>query len=222
MMKNVIKRLTENLKKLAENFVYYNLLVDLYLLAFFSKKYAYLFFVFAFFFGTFGYTDQLTETQFCLKFVCFVFSSYLVYISVIVFVLFNVPLTKDYLYKLLGKEFVTSKIGHPGIAHLAKFGGLAASIVAVNETGRAADAVINSYNADKALNSQLESIDKTQNLTLNDKREATKDAFKMHHEIATRKPEGTIDRVCKIETIKGVSEKVVDNVGGWFSWGKKK
>lgn len=131
-----MKKNLTSLRSVSDLILHYFFSIDLYLLAFFSKRYPYLVFVFTFFFGNFGYTDSLTQNQFYAKFACFLFCSYLVSASIAVFVAFNIPLSRDYLYNLLGKDFVTSKIGNPGLEQLARFGGFAAAAYAANELGR--------------------------------------------------------------------------------------
>lgn len=145
-------------KKCFDFSVYYTFLLDLYLIEFFSRKYNYLIFIFSFTFGTFGYDNNLSQHQFLFKFSCFLFSWYLVYASIIVFISFNIPVTKNYLYELLGKEFVISKIGNPGLDGLARFGGFAALGLFINETGRIVDGYATTTNAEKALETALKAI----------------------------------------------------------------
>lgn len=196
------------LKTVSDSILYYFFLIDLYLLAFFSKKYPYLVFIFAFFFGNFGYTDGLTQSQFYAKLLCFLFCSYLISASVTVFIAFNIPSSKEYLYNLLGKDFVKSKIGNPALDQLLKFGGFAAGGYAANEMGRVADQYMGMKSAISALQVQLDKIESSPYLSPKEKAKATKEAFKLYAELAHKTPEGTLDRITKVEAYKGMTDRV--------------
>lgn len=104
-----MKKNLTSLRSVSDLILLYFFSIDLYLLAFFSKRYPYLVFVFTFFLGNFGYTDSLTQNQFYAKFACFLFCSYLVSASIAVFVAFNIPLSRDYLYNLFPKILLLVK-----------------------------------------------------------------------------------------------------------------
>lgn len=198
---------------------YYYFLIDLYLLEYFSRKYTYLIFLFTFFFGTFGYSNGLTEGQFLVKFVCFLFSYYLISSSIVVFVLFNIPKSKSFLTNLLGKEFVVSKIGNPGISPLMKYGGAGLGVYFGNEVGKTMDRINITQGSNDFLQAQIKAIQEAHYLTPKEKQAAHAQALKVHAEMASRRPEGTLDRMAKIEAYKSVSEKAVSTFKSWFGKG---
>ena len=194
------------LKKLFDFFTTYYFLVDLYLLEYFSRKYPYCIFIFCFFYGTFGYSDGLTELQFLGKFVCLLFSWYLIYTSITVFCVFNISVTKEYLYNLLGKEFVVSKIGNLGLDALARFGGFAALGLAINEAGRLGDRYVIVGNATTALNIQLDAINKDPNLSVKQKAVAVEKALQSYRQMVKTPAQGTLDRTIKVEPYRGMMD----------------
>ena len=206
------------LKKIFDFFTYYYFLVDLYLLEYFSRKYPYCLFIFCYFFGTFGYTDALSDLQFVCKVLCLLFSWYLAYISMVVFCVFNIPSTKKYLYDLLGKDFVTSKIGNPGLDGLARFGGFAALGFAINEGGKIAGGYATVNNANEALKLALEGIEKSPYLSPKQKAIATLEAIRSQQQMVKTPPQGTLDRIAKIEAHRDMMEKATKAMKS--IWGK--
>lgn len=187
-----------SVKKLSDFFIYYYFLVDLFLLGFFSKKIPYLFFIFSYIYGTFGYTNALTDFQFIIKAVCLLFSWYMIYTSLIVFCVFNIPISQKYLTNLLGKDFVVDKIGNPGLGTLARFSGFAFAGFTVNEVGRLADSYIIVTTADTALENRMRVIENNEYLSLKEKKQATQESLKLHDAMVQTKPEGTLDRISKV------------------------
>lgn len=190
------------LKKIINLLTYYYFVVDLYLIEYFSRKYPYCVFIFCYFYGTFGYTDGLSDLHFVCKILCLVFSWYLVYISILVFCVFNIPSTKKYLYNLLGKDFVISKIGNPGIDGATRFGGFAVLGLGVNECGRLLEGYETVKNANEALAAQLAAIEGSHYLTTKEKAAATLEAINSHQQTVRRPPQGTFDRIAKIDAYK--------------------
>lgn len=195
---------------------YYFFLIDLYLLEFFSRKYQYLLFIFSFFYGTFGYTDALSVGQYVSKLGCFFFSWYLISASVMVFCAFNIPVTKNYLYNLLGKEFVISKIGNPGLDALARFGGFAAAGLTANEIGRVVDSYAKVSNGNEFLKIRLEEIDKNPNLTPFQKQLETKETLRLHAAMIQTPSEGTLDRMTKVEAHKSMMNRLSSSMAKIF------
>lgn len=173
--------------------------MDLYLLGFFSKKFPYLLFIFSYTYGTFGYTNALTDFQFLVKFVCFLFSWYLIYTTLIVFCVFNIPTSKEYLYNLLGKDSVVDKIGNSGFEPLTRFTVFAVAGLAVNEGARIADSygIVNTANS--ALGERMSAIENNSDLTTKQKGQAIQESVKIHANMIQSKPQGTIDRMAKVE-----------------------
>lgn len=211
-----MERLSTSIQKLLDFFLYYFFLIDIYLLSFFCKKIPYLFFIFCYFFGTFGYSESLSDLQFICKFFCLVFSWYLGVSSLIVFCAFNTPITKDYLNNLLGREFVVSKIGNPGSEAAIKFGAFILGGAVANETGKYVNGKQIAEIANTTLEHKLTMIHVTPDLTPKEKGRAVQDALKLHTAMSQVKPEGTFDRMMQLEAQKDM----VARFTGMFS-GKK-
>ena len=208
-----------HLKKIVNIITYYNFLIDLHVLHFFSKRYPYLIFIFTFFFGTFGYDSHLTDIQYCVKIVCFLFSGYIISTSILVFIVFNIPLSKEYLYNLLGKEFVVSKIGNPGTKHLLIFGGFAATTITVNELGRMFDHYTRVRGANSALDAESKAIRSDPNLTVEDKASLTIKALETHNQTVLAPAQGTLDRLATARTHQEFAK--MEKVVSWSPWDKK-
>lgn len=73
------------------------------------------------------------------KYVCFLYSWYLIITSIFVYVSFRIPPLKKYLYNLLGEDYVFSCIGNPAELFVKKLVGTAAAIVTGNEISKQLD-----------------------------------------------------------------------------------
>ena len=203
-----MERLSTSIQKLLDFFLYYFFLIDIYLLSFFCKKIPYLFFIFCYFFGTFGYSESLNDLQYICKFSCLIFSWYLAGASFIVFGAFNIPITKDYLNNLLGKEFVVSKIGNPAGEMAVKLGLVTVLGVAANETGKYVNAQQIVETANTTLDHKVRVIHDSPDLTPKEKSRGVQDALKVHTAMCQVKPEGTFDRAMKLEAHKDMVARV--------------
>jgi len=203
-----MNKLLSFVQKSLDFFLYYFFLIDIYLLSFFCKKIPYLFFIFCYFFGTFGYSESLSDLQFICKFSCLVFSWYLAGTSFTVFCVFNIPVTKDYLNNLLGKEFVVSKIGNLGAKTALKFAAVVAGGVAANETGKFVNGQQIAQNANAALEHQVRVIHDSPDLTSKERGKATQEALKMYAAMCQVKPEGTLDRAMRHDAQKDMVARV--------------
>ena len=200
LFKQIITMLFKLIKRYLQFSVYYTLVIDLYLLEFFSRKYPYLLFLFSFFYGTFGYTSGLSDHEYLFKISCLLFSWYLVYTSLVVFLLFKIPTTKKYLYDLLGEPFVVSKIGNPGIRSLTKYGGVAVFGLTVNEIGRITDGYAKVANANALLDKEVERINKSCSMTQEQRATAEIEALREYGKTARSPSEGTFDKLAKTES----------------------
>jgi hypothetical protein len=178
-----------------------------------------LIFIFSYTYGTFGYTDALTDFQFLVKFVCFLFSWYLIYTSFIVFCIFNIPTSKEYLYNLLGKDFVVDKIGNPGLQALTRFTGFAVAGIAINESGRLADGRVIVGAANSALTERMLVIEHNDCMSSKDKKQAIQESLKKHAAMIQTKPQATFDRMIKVEAHQHVMTRACDAFQSIF--GKK-
>ncbi len=100
----------------------------------------YLIYIFAFFFGNFGSPEGVSDNMLAFKYLCFLYSWYVLATSIFIFISFQIPSLKDYLYNLLGKDYVISCIGNPGVRPLVKAGGVAIGFAVGNEVGKDMDA----------------------------------------------------------------------------------
>ena len=94
---------------------------------------------------------------------------------------------------------MVSKIGNPRLSHLVKYGKFAASICAAKEIGSTGDRINITQNANDSLYSQLRAIDENSYMKEKEKKAAGLPFFKTHTELPSRKPEGTVDRLPKID-----------------------
>jgi len=161
---------------------------------------------FAFFYGTFGYTETSDLSVF--KLACFAFSWYLISTSLMVYCVFNVRFTRDYLYNLLGKDFVVKKIGNPGLRQLLKYGGAAVVGIGINDAGRLTESWVNVKNAQTSLEGTLSSLDQDTNLSAKDKSRIAKEAFATKNQMVMKPCEGTFDRLAKIDAYKSATTSV--------------
>jgi len=99
----------------------------------------FLVYIFCFFFGNFGSPEGITNGVLLFKFICFLYSWFIIGTSIFVFISFQVPSFKNYLYELLGKEYRVSCIGKKGIKPVLKVGGAAVGLFAGNELGKKMD-----------------------------------------------------------------------------------
>lgn len=193
------------IKKLTNRILFFSLYFDLCLLEFFTRKYPYLFFLFTFFFGTFGYTENSSF----FKFSCFFFSWFLMSISLTVLCLFNLSMTKNYFYDLLGKDFVIRKMGNPGLETFIKYWAPLLGGLAANEAGRLLDSWAIIKTAQVGLESTLQLVQSDPSLSADEKAAMTQQAFLTKNQMLLRAPEGTIDRIFKIDTYKNMMKTTI-------------
>lgn len=127
------------IKEFFQLLIYYNYKFDLILLYFATLMPYYLIFIFCFFFGNFGSPEGIADGVLFFKYSCFLYSWFIIGTSVFVFISFQIPSSKKHLYNLLGKEYVISCIGNPGVKPLIKLGGAAVGMVCGNEIGKELD-----------------------------------------------------------------------------------
>lgn len=127
------------IKEFFQLLIYYNYKFDLILLYFATTMPYYLIFIFSFFFGNFGSPAGIADGMLFFKYLCFLYSWFIIGTSVFVFISFQIPSSREYLYNLLGKEYVISCIGNPGVKPLVKVGGAAVGFVLTNEIGKEID-----------------------------------------------------------------------------------
>ena len=147
------------LNKVFDKILYIVIRVDLCLLEFFGRKYTYLLFIFAFFVGNFDSSQNFSDFLTLFKFFCFLFSWYLVLTSILVFILFNIKKSKDYLNNLLGEDYVKCKISNPGKETFVKFTLPFIGIYIVNEVVRHFAVQDGLAKADTYLKSSTQAID---------------------------------------------------------------
>lgn len=127
------------IKEFFQLYIYYNYKFDLIILYYGTLMPYYLIFIFCFFFGNFGSPEGITDGMLFFKYLCFLYSWFLIGTSLFVFISFQIPSLKEYLYDLLGKEYVISCIGNPGAKPLIKLGAAGLGLICANEIGKEMD-----------------------------------------------------------------------------------
>ena len=203
------KKLLSFYKKIVEKTIYYIFFVDLTILGFFCRGYNFLIFVFLFTYGGYGHTCNDSHLVLLLKFVCLSISLYIIGTSIFLLIVFNIPITRDYLYNLLGKDFVISRIGNPGTPLLKKILASSAGVLGINEGGKAWANYSNIVIADNTLHKQLEGINNTDE----DKSRYTKGALNDHSRSSShRVTEGPIDKMIRAEVVKTAAKETAGTV----------
>ncbi len=215
----------KTISRFLERVVVIFLRTDLYLLEFFGRKNTYVFFLFAFFFGTFNDSENLSNVMILFRFFCLCFSWYLAFTSILVFIIFNNSLTKQYFYKLLGYDYVKSKIGKKGSIPLGKFAAPFVAGLLVNEGGKYVHNTQNVALADQTLDTQTDRINKNPHLTPEQKSEYTQKALDNHSERCSRQSKGPIVDIIKWETVRETAKPAVETfkegAKSVSSWWKK-
>ena len=201
-MKDIILKISKRIFKLFEKALYVNLKLDLYLLEFFGRFYTYPFFIFALFFGHFDSSETLSDPLIIFRFFCFCASAYLIATSIIVFIVFNVKISKTYLYNLLGETFVKSKIGNPGKEQFLKYFTPLALGYTIDTMGQHLAEMDKRETAQQTLTGSLAVAEVSTDLTTSDKRAMTKQAVKDYHNDMSRPVEGPITKRLKIEALR--------------------
>lgn len=124
------------LKEVFQLFIYYSYKFDIIVVYYGTLMPYYLIFIFSFFFGNFGSPEGIADGVLFFKYICYLYSWFLIGTSIFVFISFQIPSLKEYLYNLLGKEYVISCIGNPGVKSAVKVGGAAIALMAGNEIGK--------------------------------------------------------------------------------------
>lgn len=140
------------IKEVFQLLIYYSYKFDIIVLYYATLMPYYLIFTFCFFFGNFGSPEGIADGVLFFKYMCFLYSWFLIGTSIFVFISFQIPSLKEYLYNLLGKEYVISCIGNPGIKPVIKLGGAAFGLLAGNEIGKELDCRQKVYLSQSAVN----------------------------------------------------------------------
>lgn len=208
-------------KKVIEKSIYYMFYVDLVVLGFFCRGSNFLLYVFIFTYGGFGHNENDPNWVVLLKFVCVLFSFYLISTSILLLIVFNVPFTRDYLYKILGRDFVVSRIGNPGTQIIKKILSPTAVILGVNEGGKYVANSSNCTFANKTLAAQRDFINESKDLTSDEIAVLEKQALYNHSTTcAKRVTKGPIDHMVRADMVNTAVKKTSSAVKSW-SWWKK-
>ncbi len=146
---------------IVEKIVVFSFAFDIYMLGLFQKTPLYIFYIFSFIFGNFGWNSQYTPTVLLSKYLCLYLSLFLISTSFTTFLAFQIPPIKEYLYKALGKDWITKNIGNPGWEPLVKYGGIAFAGYAMDSGLRFGDAYVHSKVERDNLNALIKSIDES-------------------------------------------------------------
>lgn len=200
--------------------IYYTYKIDITMLCVMGKPVNYLIFIFAFCFGTFGSIKGLSLEMAAFKYLCFLFAWYLISTSIFIFISFQIPILKDYLYRLLGEEWVKARIGNPGAEQLLKYGGAAVALIGANETGKALDA----GQIHKASEQIIENYQRLAALSGRDvdpNSKEYKEVLKKSIEVASRPAKGPLDRIEERAATSQIVKTVGDGFRSWWPGSKK-
>ena len=208
-MKTIFFRISKSLETLFQVALYVNFKVDLILLEFFGRIYTYPFFLFAFLFGHFDSSSSLSDPLILSRFLCFCVSTYLIGTSILVYIVFNVKSTKEYLYRLLGEDFVKSKIGNPGKTTLIKYLTPLATCYGCEIVGKHLNEIDKRETAHQTYDTNMNTVDASPDLTSSDRRTMTKQALKDFRKDMSLKVEGPMTQHLKIEVVKDAWDRTV-------------
>ena len=153
----------------------------------------YLIFIFCFFFGNFGSPEGIADGVLFFKYFCFLYSWFIIGTSVFVFISFQIPSSKEYLYNLLGKEYVISCIGNPGIESVIKVGGAAVGLICGNEIGKEWDGRQKVYLSQAAVDHYKQLVETT-GQTPDQRSTEFKKVAEISRKIFETPPKGPFDR----------------------------
>ena len=92
------------------------------------------------------------------RFFCFTLTCFLASTSLFVFIVFNFPPTKKYLYNLLGADYIKSKIGNPGYKTLIIYGAPLVGLYATDIITKQINVAERNDTARKTLDTNLKTI----------------------------------------------------------------
>jgi len=211
-----LANLGKNIIKVVELSIYYTFLVDLYLVELFSRKYTYLIFLFTFLAGNFDSSENLNDFWVLFRFACFIFSWYLISTSIFLFIVFNIKITKNYLYDLLGEEYVKSKISNPGKKKVLQYTIPAVGLWAVDTVGHHMAVIDNRETAQQCWDNARRDIDDNPHYTDKDRNKMSKTAHSNYTKMMSREIRGPVTGAVRIEAVSESVNRVVDRLGGWL------
>ena len=210
----ILKNLKQYLFFILERIVYFTYKIDITLLSVFSRGPQYFVFIFAFFFGSFGSPKGLSLEIAAFKYFCFLFAWYLIITSFFIFLSFQISSLKEYLYGLLGKTWVTDRIGNPGTQQFMKLGTVGLATIGVNELSKWADASQNQSAGAQIMDNHV-STAQTEGRAVDVNSRSYRDASRAATEVISRQPRGFLDR-CEE---RAATDLLVRNVrGGLSDW----
>lgn len=193
--------------------------VDLCLLEFFSRMYTYPFFIFAVVFGHFTTASQLSDPAVVFRFFCFVFTTFLASTSVFVFVVFNIPPTKRYLYDLLGADYVRSKIGNPGARVLVKYVAPLVGLYVVDETSKYVNTLERNQSAKEALDNKMKVANEAPYLNDKQRSNIAMNSVKEYDNAMKEPVMGSVERHVSWDNAQESKNRLFDTAQKWI--GKK-
>jgi hypothetical protein len=176
----------------------------------------YLIFIFCFFFGNFGSPEGIANGVLFFKYICFLYSWFIIETSLFVFISFQIPSLKEYLYNLLGKEYVISCISKPAKEAAIKAAGLAAAMICGNEIGKELDCRQKIQLSHAAIDHYKELADTTGHPP--DQRSAEfKKVAETSRKIFDTPPKGPFDRseerIASAELVQSTKEVILKGLG---------
>ena len=194
--------------------------IDLTIIGFFCRGSNFLIYLFIFTYGGFGHTSNDPNWVVLLKFTCILFSFYILSTSILLLVVFNVPLTRDYLYTLLGKDFVVTRIGNPGFEILKKILASTGGVLLVNEGGKYVSNAQNVSITNSSLDAQKAFIHNNPDLPPKMREALSVKAADSHRATCSnRVTRGPVDNIVQADKVKSVVKDTTYAVRAW--WDKK-
>lgn len=218
-MKIFFHILTKQVVIIFHKIIYYFYKIDISLLYIMGKPVNYLFFLFTFFFGTFGSCQNLPLEAIVFKYFCFLFGWYLIVTSIFIFLSFQIKPVKEYLYNSLGESWVKEKIGNPGTAQLAKFGGVGAALLGFNILDKYQDGKQIIEQGDHIIKSYKDMVEQTGKPAYSNSKEY-KQTMQSARQVYSREPSGFLDRLEEKAATKVLVENETKAWGDWLRGGK--
>jgi len=150
------------------------------------------------------------------KYLCFLYSWFIIGTTFFVFISFQIPSLKEYLYNLLGKEYVISCIGNPGVKPAIKIGGAALGFVAGNEFGKELD-TRQKVTTSQAVVDHFQQLVETTGQPADQRSAEFKKAAETSRKILETPPKGPFDRneerVASAQSVEATKDVVLKGIG---------
>jgi len=131
--------------------------------------------------------------------------------------MFNIKITKNYLYNLIGEDYVKSKISNPGKKKLLQYTVSAAGLWIVDTAGLHMAVIDNRDTAEQCWEHAKKDIDENPQYTDKDRNKMSKTAHSNYTKMMSRDIKGPVTGAVRIEAVSESVNRVVDRIGDWFN-----